>query len=417
MPIDVLKRMRPDLFAFFVSYFPRAVLDNETLHFCGVACLGDSAPVIFLPRGTGEDASPACARVTMKALARFGDEVARTGIFPELGNEASLASTIYNIVADYKRYGLFEQRLRVRSKNSGKPNWKQTIQRNLPLLTKNQRPVFATIESSRSLSAAHNLLAMVQAETLREIVGRHGWWCDLERASLADLSRVAIPHIPSSRYPSAIGGFKQYLFDDRSLALADLLRQYWLASSTNTEGGFVCGVSDFSAVWESMLKCTVKDKSEQWNSKLPLPGYVYEESEFVPRAKGGVIDIVIENSESIIVADAKYYSAYSTATAPGFSDILKQSFYVKSVRDISPGKAVISLFVFPTWGTNKRLKLGGFRVRGSHEQVAWLQDVECQYVSVQPLMESYIRRAAHRWYGDVEANILEVTVEKNVSII
>lgn len=29
----------------------------------------------------------------------------------------------------------------------------------------------------------------------------------------------------------------------------------------------------------------------------------------------------------------------------------------------------------------------------------------------------YTSQPAHRWYGDVEANILEVTVEKNVIII
>jgi len=200
------------------------------------------------------------------------------------------------------------------------------------------------------------------------------------------------------RFATAIGEFKRFLFDDRSLALADLLIQYWLASSLNSDGHFICGVSDFSAVWENMLKSTVNDVSAQWNAKLPTPGYFYSGGEFVPRAKGGVIDIVVENPEGIIVADAKYYGAYSTATAPGFSDILKQSFYAKSVSDISKGRTVTSLFVFPTWGSNQRLKMGGFRVRETHEDVSWLDDVGCLYVSVDPLMECYVRRSAYRWY-------------------
>jgi hypothetical protein len=403
MPIDLLKQKHPDILGFFASYFPKAVADNDTLHFCGVACLGDSSPVVFLPRGFGADISPRAARLTMRALARFGEEVGRLGLSSETGGEASLAATIHNIVADYKRYGLFEQRLRVRSRNSGKPNWKLTIQRQLPLLSRSRRPVFATVESSRSLSVAHNLLAVIQAATLREITKRHGWWCDLDQSSLADLSRVPPPQISNVRFASAIRAFKRFLFDDRSLALADLLIQYWLASSLNSDGWFICGVSDFSAVWENMLKCTVHDVSDQWNSKLPTPGYFYAGGDFVPRTKGGVIDIIVENAEGIIVADAKYYGAHSTATAPGFSDILKQSFYAKSVSDISKGKTVTSFFVFPTWGSSQRLKIGGFRVRGTHEEVPWLDDVGCLYVSVYPLMESYVRRSPHFWYRDEES--------------
>lgn len=398
MPIEMVRQKYPDVLSFFSRDFPRALADKETLHFCGVVCLGDSAPIVFLPRGLGEGISPQVARLTMRVLARFGDELSRLGTSPEMGHEASLAATIQSLANDYKRYGLFEQRLRVRSRNSGKPDWKQTMQRQLPLLTKNRQPVFAAVESSRSLSMSENLLAAIQAETLREIIARHGWWCDLDQSSLADLSRVGSPRISSARYPMALAAFKRFLFDDRSLALADLLIQYWLASSLNSRGGFICGVSDFSAVWENMLKSTVKDQSEHWNTKLPVPGYTYSTGEFVPRAKGGVIDIVIENADEIIVADAKYYGASSTATAPGFSDILKQSFYAKSVREISSEKMVTSLFVFPTWGAEQRLKVGGFRARNTQDEISWLEDVECLYVSVKPLMESYIRKSGHCWY-------------------
>lgn len=173
--------------------------------------------------------------------------------------------------------GLYAQRLRAGSVNTGKPDWKRTIQRQAPMINRAGKPVYASINGSRFLSASDNILAAVQAETLRDIVTKHGWWVGLDRSHLADLANVPAPALPEARLVSALERFKIRLFDDRSLQLASFLQQYWSASATQVPGSFICGVTDFSAVWEHMLKKTVPDASVQWNQRLPVPGYTLED--------------------------------------------------------------------------------------------------------------------------------------------
>ena len=119
--------------------------------------------------------------------------------------------------------------------------------------------------------------------------------------------------------------------------------------------------------------------------------------------------MVIESSGEIIVADAKYYGAQSSGTAPGFADLLKQSFYSKGIAALSSGRSVRSLFVFPAWDDRFPLSKGGFFDRGTHERTDWLDDVECLYIDVPTLMKNYISKKRWDWHvsetihDDIEA--------------
>ena len=105
--------------------------EKETVHFCGLVHHPDSGSVVFLPREsrTGdakEDLSTASK--TMQALARFGAETSKRALEDdgETGNPGILA-VIKRLSDDFRKHGLFSERTRVRTRNSGKPDWMRTV--------------------------------------------------------------------------------------------------------------------------------------------------------------------------------------------------------------------------------------------------------------------------------------------------
>lgn len=398
IPLRLLKERHPSLLEFISRAHPQSVAGNDRLHFCGVACPDFDQSFVFLPRGSAVDFDERDGRLTMMALARYGRDVeSRVGNSATNGGDTNLAATIQAIVADYQRSGLYVQRLRIRARNSGKPDWKRTLQRRTPLVSRQRSPVYSEIECSKFLNASDNLLAKIQAATLGDILAKHGWWTGLENSVVSELANVKKPDHAAVHYPAALRRFKRTLFDDRSLALVSLLEHYWDAQASHQEGQFICGVPDFSAVWEQMLKATVDDVSAKWNARLPVPGYRYENDDFVPRSQSGIMDIVVETNADLVVADAKYYQAETTNTAPGFGDILKQSFYARGLKGLGHTQTVHSVFVFPTWGESAKLVEGSFYDRELADQIDWLEPVDCLYVNLRSLMASYTRRAAKNW--------------------
>lgn len=260
MVVSELGRSHPDIFDLLSDQFPRSIANKDKVQFCGVLCPPNGKPHAFMPRGFKATNNGDIPKLVMRTLARFGNEVeSRVGNTSVDGEGPNLATTIHNIVSDYMKYGLYSQRLRIRSKNAGKPDWKRTLQRQMPLINRLGKPIYLTLDSSRFLSASENILALVQAETLRDIMAKHSWWVGLDQSVLSDIVSVPIGNIPKKQFAHQIERFKVHLFDDRSLQLASFLQQYWTNSAAQVDGGFICGVSDFSSVWEHMLKSTVDD--------------------------------------------------------------------------------------------------------------------------------------------------------------
>ncbi|WP_178306498.1 LlaJI family restriction endonuclease [Vibrio algicola] len=73
--------------------------------------------------------------------------------------------------------------------------------------------------------------------------------------------------------------------------------------------------------------------------------------------KGQRIDTLLksEDGQHYAVVDAKYYGAQSPNTAPGWSDLVKQFFYVNAVEEVAGSTVkVTNHFIFP--GSKSKLK-------------------------------------------------------------
>jgi hypothetical protein len=332
----------------------KGVLDgkNELVRFVGIASAGAEQCAMFLPHGAPEhdhDCRKKFAATVMAAISRFARENARTGEAAATESSASFAAVLAAIAEDYRDHGIFSERLRTPSVDTGKPDWRATLRKGVPMLTPDGAPVFTEIRTSRPFSSSENILAIIQAAVVREIAGRHGWWLGESFGKRPLPSPDPLPRWPREHWTTHLRRFRQNLFAERPIVLAGLLEAYLDNEPLADTGRFLCGLSDYSTVWEAMLLRVLPGVEDGWNARLPAPYYVGSAGN---SEAGGrmLMDIVIRNGSRIVIADAKYYRATSVGTAPGWPDIVKQIYYAEALGTVAGGPAPSSIdtcFIFP----------------------------------------------------------------------
>ena len=360
---------------------------------------------VFLPReaktGTS-DYDYETAKLTMKALARFSIETSNRQFQDdgETGNP-ELLSVIKKLSDDFIKNGLFFERIRKDTLNSGKANWGKTIKRELPMPNKFKQPIFINIHSSRSRRSHDTLLAQIQAAVINEIHQAHSWWLNNMSGRISELSSCNRPQFPRTIWANKLDALMPSLYSSRSIFLANYLRYYLRKLRTSSDGSFVFGLNDFHTVWETILKKTISrspyDRLKNWNSKLPIPVYSKKDnSEIMSKLKGMQTDIILEDEIGYTIIDAKYYSAKSANTAPGWPDIAKQFFYEKALREVvdSPNKMpsnIKNIFVFPSRTKDGPLTQVMLQHRKSEKTVSdYFPPISCMYVPVRNALELYV---------------------------
>ena len=109
------------------------------------------------------------------------------------------------------------------------------------------------------------------------------------------------------------------------------------------------------------------------------------------------LDVFIKSENSCWVIDSKYYKATDAHNAPGWSDLVKQFFYVKAVKLIYPKiESIKNIFIFP--GVNNSLSNIEmvYREESKDEtKLAKLAEdfipIECLYLDPNDVMESYLK--------------------------
>ena len=189
-------------------------------------------------------------------------------------------------------------------------------------------------------------------------------------------------------------GIRQNLFAERPLRLVAMLIAYLDHAPESSAGALVCGISDFSTVWEAMLKKVIPGVEEGWNARLPDPRYVPANG--TPQRSGGMrTDIVINYDDRIIIADAKYYKAESSGTAPDWSDIVKQFYYLEalaSVPNAPPRDKIGNCFIFPI-ADGETGNLDRVEMFGNDDVVLnRFPLIECIYLGTRNVIEAYCKR-------------------------
>lgn len=403
-PLVALERQAGTVVAAMRDWGLGRVDERETVHFCGLVHHPENGAVVFLPREaiTGiQSEDLVTASLTMRALAKFGAETSKREFNDdgEAGNPGVL-SVIKRLADDFRNHGLFSERTRLHTRNSGKPDWVRTVKLEIAMPDRNGHPVFTNIRSSRTANTSEALLAQIQAAVLREIHIAHGWWLSGVAARRADLTSCSRPPFPRSIWARKLDALLPSLYSARSVFLAEYLRYYLRETRASADGSFVFGVSDFHTVWETILRETIvrspHDKRRNWNSELPKPVYVHKgDGAHDARSRGMQTDIILEDSTGYTIVDAKYYAAKNAISAPGWPDIAKQMFYEKALREVvettsaSPVQ-IRNIFAFPGKKNVGPLNYVEMRHTGGKVVSNAFPKIECAYVSVQAALKFYV---------------------------
>lgn len=378
--------------------------ERETVHFCGLIHHPEEGAVVFLPResGTGDPVTDLeTASLTMRALARFGVEASKRDYEDdgEAGNPGAL-SVIKRLADDFRDQGLFAERIRQQTMNSGKPDWTRTVKREVAMPGHKGQPIFTDIRSSRPTRSSDALLSQIQAAVIREIHLAHAWWLIGTSSRREELLSCQRPPFPRTTWARKLEAMLPSLYSARSLFLAEYLRFYLRETRASASGSFVFGVEDFHTVWETILRETIVrapcDSMRNWNSELPKPFYLHQGSlTHDPRSRGMQTDIILEHESSYTIVDAKYYAAKNAKSAPGWPDIAKQIFYEKALREIVDTNSELpvvihNIFAFPGQTNDGPLSKAEIRHTNGKPVSRAFPPIDCSYVSVRDALKHYV---------------------------
>lgn len=395
-PVAILDRHAGPVLVSMREWGIGRVDEKQTVHFCGLIYHPERGALVFLPRSAktnNPDIDLVTASLTMRALARFGAETSKRDLVQEgeSGNPGAL-SVIKQLADDFRDHGLYSERIRNWTRNSGKPDWTRTVKRELAMPSHNGQPVFTDIRTSRATRTSDAILAQIQAAVVQEIHFAHAWWLNGTASRRQELLSCARPAFPRSAWTRKLDALLPSLYSARSIFLAEYLGFYLRETRKSSSGSFLFGVSDFHTVWETILRETIirssHDKKRNWNNLLPKPFYRWRETgRFEPRSRGMQADIILEDESSYTIVDAKYYDATSADTAPGWPDIAKQMFYEMALRAIvdkvgQPQSPIANIFVFPGGSNTGPLALAEVRHTNGDPVVPAFASITCSYVPV-----------------------------------
>lgn len=375
----------------------KGMTGQERLQFSGMVRQPDGTITVFLPVSlkvaTG---SPA---LLMSALARFGHE-SPLRPFESEGDSGNcgLLSIIARLAEDFRAYGLFSDRQRIRGRDNGKPDWARTIKRERAFPGTD---VFGTLHTTRWVDSRESLLTQVQAAVVAEIMEIHGWWLDGLTQHRGRLGNVPKPNRPRRLWPVLLTSLLPSLFSSRAIRLANWLINYLHETSGTGAGRFAFGIADFHTVWEEMLRETMRGVVPDINKSLPKAIYHPLDNEAGVEApeRSMLTDVVLCHQHSGVdhytILDAKYYAARDRNTLPGWPDIAKQMFYEMALRSVvGKASAIRNCFVFPggdnpQGGPYRRVDMRARDGKNAPDPVLGFPAIETVYLPIRTVMEAY----------------------------
>ncbi len=401
-----LERLDPETLRTLVDKGVVTQGKSASIQFSGLVIGPGGKATCFLPHGLRPDAEMSeldVATLTVKTIAKYAFETpSRTGEEKTDGKFTRLLALIYSLVGDFRRNGLHVERRRTRAKEEGHPNWLRSLERSETMVAPNGALVFADIHTDRTSHDHDTVLGRIQAAVMQEILEEHGWWAGTVIGRKSEIRKARKPRSARRLWGVQLKREQRRLYSIRAMHLSAMLGQYLDMCSDERPGSVLFGLTDFSTVWEHMLRSTLSHVASGWNTRLPKPGYSNESGvQILPR--GMLTDIILERDSGLTILDAKYYKADSIKTVPSWPDIAKQYFYGFAVKSLVPaGTHLTNAFAFPSVAKSMRLDRSGKPVSVFDNVMMYRADntvmpgefgeIICYYLDIQAVMELYMNR-------------------------
>jgi hypothetical protein len=367
---------------------------RETVAWVGIARTVGSNATVFLPHGapTDEVERKSFAVNLMKAIVRFSKENSRLGDSREMEG-ATQAALLSELALDYRDNGLFATREKIRTRDDGKPDWARTLKNGTAFSASNGTTVYCEISTTRYSTFATSLIARVQAHIIQEIAEAHGWWLGQYFGAREIPRGSSVVEWPRQSWSNLLRSVRHNLFQTRAIRLVQMLIDYLEATAETGVGNVICGVSDFSTMWETMLRQTLDGVENGWNERLPGPRYIRPDGRYEDAGRMR-LDVIVRKKGRTSILDAKYYRATTSGMAPNLADIMKQIVYQKAFETCMADQDEIieSAFVFPANETHA----------GQFDRIEFVSragvtsegfpPIYCHYVSTSEIVMAYSAR-------------------------
>lgn len=372
----------------------RNIFEDKTnrVHFCGMAHADNDEAALFVPRRASSEGPKDLARLTMRVISKYGNQTkTRQGINREEGDNSDLVALVTELTEDFRKYGIYSERARIKNRNSGKPDWGRTISSEMAYRTQSGNVIYTDIRTTRSQDTYDNPLSRIQGAVLRSILNLHGWWLDPMPNRVNELSYFPDPQIPEALWRSSLKRLLPTLYDNRALTLTHNLLRWLERNDGKRVGTKFFGIKDFSLVWEQMLRCVLPNVEEGWNSKLPITGYLKDPSNPKPEMTSYMMtDMVVRTEKGLGIIDAKYYHAGPSGGLPSGPDIIKQIFYQQALESITDNIHIDNAFIFPTNDAAPEAWKGAGIFMRDKTVATDFPPIKVFYVEIATVMQAYI---------------------------
>ena len=308
---------------------------------------------------------------------------------------------IFEIIDLYFSVGILKSKTHTYSEK-GRTNWSKTVNREFPVFTSDNVPIYFDLHKYPVSIYQDDLISSIHCEIILDILNKFHWLDDRFNFVSKDqlTEKILFNELDSNQKISLLNQRLHSTFVSLEVRTLQLLIRYLEKIQEIGSNNVVIGIRKFHYVWEFLLKNIFNDVDLKINSLLPIPQYQFSDPLNPTQnssQKGMRLDVFIKSKNSCWVIDSKYYTATGAHDAPGWSDLVKQFFYVKAVKLIYPElETVKNIFIFP--GITNPLSSIQMVYREEskdEEKLAKLTEdfipIECLYLDPNDVMEKYLK--------------------------
>ena len=308
---------------------------------------------------------------------------------------------IFEVIDLYFSVGILRSKTHTYSEK-GRTNWSKTVNREFPVFTIDNVPIYFDLHKYPVSVYQDDLISSIHSEILLDIFNKFHWLDDRFKFVSKDqlTEKVLFNDWDIDQKISLLNQRLHSTFVSIEVRTLQLLIRYLEKIHEIGSNNVVIGIRKFHYVWEFLLKNIFHDVDLKINSLLPIPQYQFSDP-LKPiqnsSQKGMRLDVFIKSKNSCWVIDSKYYTATGAHDAPGWSDLVKQFFYVKAVRLIYPELEMVkNIFIFP--GITNPLSNIQMVYREESKDEDKLEKltedfipIECLYLDPNDVMEKYLK--------------------------
>jgi hypothetical protein len=307
---------------------------------------------------------------------------------------------IFEIIDLYFSVGILKSKTHTYSEK-GRINWSKTVNREFPVFTNDNVPIYFDLHKYPVSVYQDDLISSIHCEIILDILNKFHWLDErFKFVSTDQLSEKKLPNeLDVDQKISLLHQRLHSTFVSLEIRTLQLLIRYLEKVHESGSKNIVIGIRKFHYVWEFLLRNIFHDVDEKINSLLSVPKYKFlgpTDFSETSKQKGMRLDVFIKSENSCWVIDSKYYTATGAHDAPGWSDLVKQFFYVKAVKLIYPElDAIKNIFIFP--GIKNSLSSIEMVYREEskdEEKLAKLVEdfipIECLYLDPNDVIEKYL---------------------------